>query len=151
MSGISLASRRKLGKDGIDLSQLLLRDVNQFSVLVHSLGSGSTRDRDDCRHPWTLRDGQNPVDGELGRRAALLRGSTLNLLNELEVDCEVLRIKAGEVAEHRVLGDVVKGLDLSRQQAPADGRVCDEGDAVLGARSSDSVLQYVSREAERCC
>lgn len=71
-------------------------------ALLDSSRVGRSRDGDDDGHPRPLRKRQEPVDGNLGRSAALLPREGLHLFHELEINLEVLVLEPRQVAPHVV-------------------------------------------------
>ena len=122
---VSLARRFKLGQDSIDLVHLIVSELDHLAVLLDPRDSGRPRDGDDGRHPRSARETAHPVDGELRGRASLLGGELLDLADELDVDLEGVRLEPRVPAQHRVFRDIVQRLDLAREQAASEGRVCD--------------------------
>jgi hypothetical protein len=45
-------------------------------------------------------------------------------VDELNVDLEGVRLKPRVPAQHRVFRDIVQRLNLAREQAASEGRVC---------------------------
>lgn len=98
---------------------------------------------------YLLSLGQQPCQADLRWSAVVLSGQGLDLGYELQDGGEVFaRIFGCEPAEV-VLREIVKGLDLPREQSAAHGGVGNDRDAELAARIHDLELRRLDVEAEQ--
>lgn len=111
--GVPTPNNRKPGQDGVDLRHLCIGYLHGLVILPNPLRGGGPGDGDDLGHAGTPRDGQDPADGELRGRAALLGREGLELAHELEVDVEVFGVEAGHVVPNVVRRHVREGLYLA--------------------------------------
>ena len=115
-----------------DLLYILLRKLHLQSrdILLHILNLLCARNRNNI---LTLR--RQPRERQLARRAALLIREGLEAVDQHQVLTEIFRAEAGGDATEVVGRKVVGTLDLARQKAAAERRVCEDGDAELAASS----------------
>ena len=115
-----------------DLLYILLRKLHLQSrdILLHILNLLCARNRNNI---LTLR--RQPCERQLARRAALLIREGLEAVDQHQVLTEIFRAEAGGDATEVVGRKVVGTLDLARQKAAAERRVCEDGDAELAAGS----------------
>lgn len=97
---------------GIDLIHIRVRQLDHPAVLPDPLQAHRAGDGDDDGHAGALRQAGDPVDGELGRRAALLRRPLLHLLDQLEVRREVLGLVARALFPEAPLREILEALDF---------------------------------------
>ena len=83
---------------------------------------------------------EQPRDGELAGRDALLGSDLLHALDEVEVALEVLALEARVGPAEVVLGEIVGRRDLAGEEAAPERAVGDEADAELADRREDLVL-----------
>src|SRR6266849_678406 len=126
--GIARAGRRP-GRHGL---------VDPLAVARVELGRERARVLLEVLPPLRAGDGddvvplsQEPGEDELAGFHALLLGDLLDPMDEREVVLEVPVLEARMLTAPVIRGEVAEVLDPSRQEAAAEGRVGDEGDAEL--------------------
>src|SRR3954471_14803907 len=127
------AFRRRL----LDPPQVLARegDPERGHVLLQvfaALGAGDGYD--------ALPLGQEPGQGQLGRRHVLRGGDLLHSLHELQVLLEVLSLEPRPLATPVVLWQILEAAQLAGEEAAAERAVRDEADAQFPDGGDELVL-----------
>src|SRR5205823_10984530 len=89
---------------------------------------------------------QDPRQGELRRGHAFLGRELAELLGERLVPTEVVPLEPWNGPSEIVSAEFVRGPNLSREESPAQGAVCDEPDAEFPHRGKDFPLRVAGPE-----
>lgn len=117
---ISIARGFKRPDQPVDLGNILLRQVENSAILLDPVGTRRARDGDEDGAPVTLRQLPNPIDRQLRITDAILVRNALDVLHQLQIPSEVLRVEPGEQMSEVVGGQVLDALELSREEAAAE-------------------------------
>ena len=121
----------------VDPLQVLARkgDPERGHVLLQVLAALGARDGNEA-----LRLGQEPREGQLGRRHLLRGGDLLHPVHEFQVLLEVLALEPWSVATPVVLWQILEASQLAGEEAAAERAVRDEADAQFQDGGDEFVL-----------
>ena len=140
---VAVAGRYPFRRHLVDSRHLFGRQlhIDGSRVLFEMRDRFAARDRHDV-----VTAVQQPRDGELRRRDALLFRDPLDLFHEREILREVLALKSRRVAPIVSRFEVVDGLVPARQKSTADRAVRDEADPQLAHRGQNVILGITAPE-----
>lgn len=131
------------GVPNLPLLRVRQHDVQSSQILLQILDLSGAWDRDDI-----LPLGQQPSERQLGGGAALLLGQPGEDSDELQVLREVLGREAGGQEAEVARLEVGARLVLAGDEAAAQRRVGDDGDAELAACAEEADLWVFDVHAE---
>src|ERR1043166_1995373 len=141
--GVARARGDAFRRHGIDPRELALaqRDADRLSILLEPGALFRARDRHDV-----VAARQQPAQGQLRRRTALLARDLLDLADEVQVLLEVRSLKPGRAAAEVAGGQVVELLEPAREKPASQRAVGHEPDAQRPAGRQDVVLRIPTPE-----